>query len=96
MLKPEELLPTLPSKGPPLPRGIEQRWPMSVGVRVRPPIPWKLHWQREGIRRINEVIGIYEGHERELDQFMLTRLRDLRTLRDKMVRRAAQLTRLGR
>ena len=92
----EELLPVLPSKGPPLPRGLNQKWPMTIGIRLRPIIPWQLHWQREGIRRINEVISIYEGHERELDQFMLTHLRDLRTLRDKMVRRAAELTRLGR
>jgi len=69
---------------------------MNLGIMLRPIVPWQLHWQREGIRRMNEVISIYEGHERNLDQFALRHLEELLTLRDKMVRRAAQLTRLER
>ena len=96
MPEPEELLPALPSKGPPIPRGLEQRWPFTVQTIFEPPFPWRLHWQREGIRKINEVIALYERHERELDQTVLDRLKELHRIRDSMVRRAGFMARFRR
>jgi len=89
----EDLLPTPPSKGPPLPSFLEQRWPMGLYPPREFPLPIRLHRQREAIRHLNRVIAIYESGERRLNEAARARLAELRRLRNLVVARTARLAR---
>jgi len=93
MPKPEDLLPVPPEEGPPLPDYLKVKWPDALRNIMSPPLEIRLHIQREGMRRINEAISIYEGKREKLPKWAKDRLDELYRLRDLMVKSEAQMRR---
>lgn len=81
MPDPRDFLPLPPWVGPPIPRGLADI--------LTPPLPLKIHNQREGIRKLNEVIDLYLRHAGELTDEEIAHVDELVRLRDAMVRRLA-------
>lgn len=92
MPEPEELLPMPPTKGPPLPRGLSQYWPQSLQVILHPPFPLRLHYQREEIRKLDEIID-FLLRKPELTEGEIAHIEELVSRRAAVVRRAAEIKR---
>ncbi len=91
-----DVLPQPPWEGPPMPKGLSQYWPTTAQDILKPPFPLRLHYQREGIRKLDEAIDLYLRHAGELSDEDIAHVDELIRLRDDMVRRLATMRRLRR
>lgn len=66
---------------------------LSIGEVLRPSLARRIHYQRTGIRGVDELIDFYARHERWLNKTAEIRLNELRIQREGMARRLAELTR---
>ncbi len=66
---------------------------LSVGEVLRPSLAKRIHYQRTGVRAVDELIDFYARHERWLNKTAETRLNELRIQREHMGRRLVELTR---
>lgn len=65
--------------------------PTSIQDIVKPPIALRRQMMREGLRRLEEAISVYQGLERQLAEIYLARLNALLIQRERVTRRLAEI-----
>lgn len=65
--------------------------PGRIQEIFRPPLHLRLHYQREGIRLLQESIDLYQRSERQLNKAAQARLNELLILREQAVMRLAEM-----